>query len=84
MNRRIGDSRIENGLGIVILTMAVSTVGFILAGSTDPRTHLVAPYFGNYFTPERPYRGPQSLCLVCQCSPKALCCGFSSRGQTPQ
>ena len=55
MNRRMDDRRIENGLGIVIMTMAISAVGFILSGSTDPRTHLVPPHLGNYFTPERPY-----------------------------
>jgi len=58
MNRRIGDRRIANGLGIVIMTMAVSTVGFILAGSTDPHTELSPNYLGHYFTPERPYPWP--------------------------
>ena len=55
MNRRLGNRRIENGLGVVLMTMAVSTIGFILAGSTDPQTHRVPPWVGNYFTTELPY-----------------------------
>ena len=39
MDQRIGDRKIRNGLGMVIVAMALSAVRFILAGSVDPRVH---------------------------------------------
>jgi hypothetical protein len=55
MNRRTNDRRIQKALGLILMTMAVSTVGFVLVGSTDPRTQLMP---GPFFTPERPYPWP--------------------------
>jgi hypothetical protein len=55
MKPRTDDRRIETALGLILMTMAISTVGFVLVGSTDPRTQLVR---GPFFTPERPYPWP--------------------------
>jgi hypothetical protein len=55
MKPRTDDRRIARALGLILMTMAVSTVGFVLVGSTDPRTQLMR---GPFFTPERPYPWP--------------------------
>jgi hypothetical protein len=39
MYRRSDDRTVRNSLGLIIVSMAIPTVGFIMAGSVDPRMH---------------------------------------------